>query len=354
MSNLTEQEMKSIQLYRDNIEQWRVERRKLELETEPLLDAKNKRDSLYPILWEGMWEYYKLHLSTHWVAHEIDLAKDIKDWTTKLNDDEKHYIKYGLAFFAGSDFIVNESQKKDNDEVTVKEYEFFNDDKISRENIHSIVYADLLETYVKDEKEKYMLQNAVKTMPSVKKKADWMREYIDKGTFVERVVAESIMEGIFFSGTFCAIFWLKKRGLMAGLCDSNELISRDEGIHRDFNCYLYREIIKNKLPEEILIKIVKEAVEIEQLFVTESLPVRLIGMNSDLMCRYIEYVADHLCTNLIGKTIYGVDNPFSDWMIAIALNVKADFFVHRPTAYGTTAVLSNKEDIAIRFDDMSF
>ena len=347
-------EMSVVDFYVNNTEAWRKQRREIELLTEPLLDKKNKRNSLYPIVYEGMWEYYQLHLSTHWVAHEIDLSKDIHDWNNVLNNDERHYIKYGLAFFAGSDFIVNQSQKKDSEEVNVKEYEFFNDDKIAREDIHSTVYADLLETYVKDEKEKEFLKNAVETMPSVKQKAEWMRDYIDNGTFVERVVAESIMEGIFFSGTFCGIFWLRKRGLMAGLCDSNELISRDEGIHRDFNCYLYRELIVNKLPEELLIHMIKRAVRIEQLFVTDSLPVKLIGMNSDMMCQYIEYVADHLCFNLIGKTIYAVENPFDDWMQAISLKIKADFFVHRPTAYGKSAVLAKKEDIKIRFDDMSF
>src|SRR6185437_5083475 len=179
---------------------------------------------------------------------------------------ERHYIEYGLAFFAGSDFIVNESQKKDADEVSIIEYKFFNDDKISRENIHSTSYANLLETYVTDTTRRNFLKNAVKTIPSVKEKAEWMREFIDNGTFVERLVAEAIMEGIFFSGTFCAIFWLRKRGLMPGLCDTNELIARDEGIHRDFNCYLYRELIVNKLPEDVLLHMIKRAVKIEQTF----------------------------------------------------------------------------------------
>jgi ribonucleoside-diphosphate reductase beta chain len=343
-----------VDYYNTNTKEWREKMREVEIATEPLLDRQNKRDSLYPIVWTGMWDFYKLHLSTHWVAQEIDLSKDINDWTLVLTDNERHYIKHGLAFFAGSDFIVNESQRKDAEEVTVKEYEFFNDDKISRENIHSTTYADLIETLVKDENEKEKLKNAVKTMPSIKQKAEWMREYIDEGTFVERIVAEAIMEGIFFSGTFCGIFWLRKRGLMAALCDSNELIARDEGIHRDFNCYMYRELIKNKLPEELLIHMIKRAVDIEKVFVTDSLPVTLIGMNGDMMCQYIEYVADHLSFNLIGKTIYNVENPFNDWMQAIALKVKADFFVHRPTAYGKTAVLAKKEDIKIRFNDMSF
>lgn len=669
--------------YIQDTKKWREERHEIEVKTEPLLDNKNKRDSLYPIVWEGMWNFYKLHLASHWVAQEIDLSKDVNDWNS-LKPDEQHYIKYGLAFFAGSDFIINESQKKDAEDIKIFEYQFFNDDKIARENIHcvsgdtkiltdegyvkiedkvgkkvniwngdefssvdikqttekaqlyrvvlsdgryldctdehkwiiqngdprrnkfnrvmtkdlklnsdrifkydfpvidgkdnsflypythgffcgdgsyitsiqgnvypilqiysddkkdliaymdfrtvnenknlnrldlylhhdmaekytvpfnfglktklkwlegyvdadgcikrskngaksiqmvsinrdfisdvqmlistmgvntnlkkirdecdivikgkkahtqtlyclylscngveslknlgfnpkrlnvfttykprrkceefatidlivqlnqgptycfnepknhmgifngiltgqSTTYADLLEQYVDDTREKETLKNAVKTMPSIATKAEWMREYIQNGTFVERLVAEAIMEGIFFSGTFCGIFWLRKRGLMPALCDANEFISRDEGIHRDFNCYVYRELIKNKLPEDLLTHMIRRAVTIEQVFVTESLPVKLIGMNSDMMCQYIQYVADHLCYNLIQKKIYNVENPFDDWMNAIALKVKADFFVHRPTAYGKSAVLANnKNDIQIRFNDMSF
>ncbi len=337
-----------------NHEKWRQEQRKLELETEPLLDTKNKRDSLYPIKYQDIWNFYKLHLASHWVAQEIDLSKDINNWIS-LSDDERHYIKFGLAFFAGSDFIINESQKKDAEEVCILEYQFFNDDKISRENIHSTTYADLLETYITDAKEQTYLKNAVKTIPAIQQKATWMREHIQNGTFVERLVAEAIMEGIFFSATFCGIFWLRKRGLMPALCDSNEFIARDEGIHRDFNCFLYREFIKNKLPEELLVDMIKRAVKIEQTFVNDSLPVNLIGMNNSMMSQYIEYVADHLCYNLIQKRIYNTENPFSDWMSSISLIVKADFFVHRPTAYSNSSVLSNdKEDIRIRFDDHTF
>lgn len=573
-------------LYHNEIEKWRAQRRSIEVSTEPLLNSNEKRDSLYPIRWQGMWDFYKLHLASHWVSQEIDLSKDVNDWNS-LNEDEKRYIKYGLAFFAGSDFIVNESQKKDSEEVQVMEYNFFNDDKISRENIHcvapdtkvltdkgyfpiqklalgqakiwngyqfsdvniqmtsfnsaiyrvvlsdgrsldctethewiilegeklqkeytinlkggerifpynfpflsypkdvfeyhkqsitqklegaelvlfedgrilgteikytskkearefqetlegfacdsivynkkgysvliyaralyklilaleivskkypknkdfyffqnisparvvsieyvydsrtycfneplnhtgvfngictgqSTTYADLLEAYVKDNKERETLKNAVKSIPTIQKKAEWMREYIEKGTFVERLIAEAIMEGIFFSGTFCAIFWMRKRGKLSALCDANEFIARDEGIHRDFNCYLYREVVKNKIPEPILEDMIRKAVLIEQEFVVESLPVKLLGMNEELMCKYIEYVADHLVYNLINKRIYKVENPFDDWMNAISLKVKADFFVHRPTAYSKTSILSSKEDAQIRFDDMDF
>lgn len=352
-SEFSDMSSSMLNLYLQDIKKWREERRILEHSTESLLDPNNKRNSLRPIRWQGIWDYYKLHLSCHWIFEDIDLSKDKNDWLS-LTDDERFYIKYGLAFFAGSDFIINKSQKKDGDEVDIIEYNFFNDDKISRENIHSDTYSNLLAEYVKDPEEIERLTNAVETIPAIKKKSEWMEEFINEGTFVERVVAEAIMEGIFFSGTFCGIYWLRKRGLMPGLCDTNELIARDEGLHRDFNCYLYRDVITNKLPEEILIYMIKKAVVIEKLCVTDSLPVRLIGMNSDMMCQYIEYVADHLCFNLIQKRIYNVENPFDDWMNAISLNVKADFFVHRILAYGKQSIMSDKKDIKIRFDDMSF
>jgi ribonucleoside-diphosphate reductase beta chain len=321
-------------------------------ETEPLLNPENHRDGLYPIQYPKMWEFYKLHLATHWVAQEIDLTKDINDWKA-LIEDERFYIKQNLGFFAGSDFIITESQKKDAKEVHILEYQFFNDDKIARENIHSTTYADLLESCVPDDKERETLKNAVKTIDTIQHKAEWMRKYIHEGTFVERIVAEAIMEGIFFSGAFCAIFWLKKRGLMPALCDANEFIARDEGLHRDFNCYLYRDLVKNKLPEHLLVQMIRDAVEIEKRFVTESLPVSLIGMNSDLMCQYIEYVADHLAYNLIQKRIFEVENPF-EWMATISLKTSTDFFAHRNTAYGNSLVLAESRDNKIRFDDNDF
>lgn len=341
-------------LYFSDNKKWREEREILENETEFLLDRSQKRDSLFPIKNKGMWTYYEKHNAMHWVASEIDLTKDTKDWKDNMTDDERHYVKYGLAFFAGSDFIIVENQQKDERDVEVLEYNFFNRDKMAREDIHSITYANLLEEYVKDPDEKDKLKNAVTSIPSVKKKADWMREYISNGTFVERLVAGAIMEGIFFSATFCGIFWLRKRGLMSALCDANEFIARDEGLHRDFACYVYREHVVNKLPEDSLIYMIKQAVKIEQDFVNESLPVSLIGMNNAMMCKYVEYVADHLAVNLIGKRIYNVADPFSDWMAAILLKVRSDFFVHRPTSYGNSTVSATKEDIKVRFDDTSF
>lgn len=345
--------MSDFELYTCDNVAWRAQHRELEKNTEPLLSTKGQRDSLYPIKYPGMWDYFEKHMASIWFAHEIDLSKDTNDWNS-LNRDEQFYIKHGLAFFAGSDFIINENQKKDNEEVTILEYKFFNDDKIARENIHSITYANLLEHYVTDPVEKVNLQNAVTEIPSVKKKADWMREYIDNGTYVERLVAGAIMEGIFFSGTFCAIFWLRKRNLMPALCDANEFISRDEGLHRDFACYVYRDLVVNKLHPEILMTMVKRAVEIECEFVCDSLPVTLIGMNSGLMSQYIQYVADHLMMALVGQKIYNVEDPFSDWMSAISLKVKADFFVHRATSYANSAILSAPEDVAVRFNDDSF
>ncbi len=319
-------------------------------EIEPFLDPNNKRQRLYPIQYPDLWSEYQKHAAANWAAKEVDLSKDLNDWNNKLNDDERHYIKYGLAFFAGSDFIVNENQEKDTDEVTILEYNFFNADKIARENIHTESYADLIETYIKDDTEKDLLLSATQNIPSIKKKADWLRKYIINDTFVVRLVACAITEGIFFSGTFCAIFWLRKRALMPGLCDMNQLISIDEGLHRDFACLVYKKYIVNKLPENVLIDMIKSAVEIEQEFCTDSLPVSLIGMNDSLMRNYIEYVADHLCLNLIGKRIYNTENPF-DWMTMISMETKSDFFVHRPTSYSKQAILTDKKQNTINFDE---
>jgi ribonucleoside-diphosphate reductase beta chain len=340
----------SLSFYLEDVEKWRSERRIIE-SSENLINPNNKRDSLYPILYPKIWDFYRKHFASFWIPQDVDLSKDKNDWIN-CNKDEKYYIKHVLAFFAGSDFIVNESQKKDGEEITILEHQFFNDDKIARENLHSLSYAELLDEYVKDDKERTHLKNAVTTMKAISDKAKWFREFITDGTFVERLIGGAVMEGIFFSGSFCAIYWLKKRGVMPGLCDLNEFIARDEGLHRDFNCYLYREEIQNKLPEDILIHIIKSAVVIEQESVKDSLPVSLIGMNDKMMCEYIEYTADHLFLNLIGKRVYNTPNPFEDWMAAIGLNVKADFFVHRPTSYGIpSAVTDDKTSSEIRFDE---
>jgi len=334
-----------------SIDEWRNQRKVIEKNEEPLLQDED-RNSLYPIRHPGIWSWYKLHHAAHWTSFELTYHEDRNDWE-RLTPQEQHYIKTCLAFFAMSDFIVVDNQEKDSEEVSVLEYKFMNADKIARENVHSTTYADLLNAFVTDDTELETLRNAVVNMPTVAAKSKWLREYINNGTFVERTLATSIVEGIFFSGSFCAIFWLKKRGMMAKLCDSNEFISRDEGLHRDFSSYIYREYTVNTLPEELVIRTIKEAVEIEKEFVKVSLPVNLIGMNSELMCQYIEYVADSLCKNLIGKTIYNVALPF-DWMNAISLTTKTDFFAHRPTDYANTNVLASRDEASIRFNDDTF
>lgn len=344
----------SYSLYLSDRALWRKNQRIKEEQTEILINPISKRISLFPIKYDGIWKYYKKHLASHWVAEEIDYTKDTDDWNNKLNDDERKYIKMGLAFFANSDFIVNESGEKDTEEIYPLEYKFFVVDKMNRENIHSETYALLLNEYVKNDDERTALQHAVTTIDTIKQKADWFRNYVTNGTFVERVLAEAIMEGLFFSGTFASIFWLKKRGLMPSLSDSNEFISRDEALHSEFNCFLYNNHVENKLEEQIVIHMVKEAVEIEKKFVKESLPVELIGMNSNLMCQYIEYVADFLLNNLIGKTYYKVENPF-DWISLISLKNSTDFFSNRVNNYGNSFVLATStEDNKTRFDDFSF
>ena len=236
----------TLDFYLNHRNTWRSLRNIKEKSTEHLLNINNKRNSLYPIIYKNIWERYKQHLACFWISEEIDLSKDLNDWVNKLNDNERFYAKRILSFFASSDFIVNESQEKDNDEVTILEYKFFNTDKMARENIHSEVYANLLETYVKDETEKKELQESIEQIPTIKKKADWFRDFIKNGTFVERIIAETITELLFFSSAFASIFWFKKRGLMEGLCMSNEFISRDEGLHGMFNIHLYKEEIVNK------------------------------------------------------------------------------------------------------------
>lgn len=338
-------------LYLTNRNEWRLQQKFLEDEEE-LINKKTKRESLFPILYPGIWEFYKKHLATHWVAEEIDYSKDKTDWEN-LDENSRNYIKKGLAFFASSDFIVNESGEKDASEAFPHEYKFFISDKMARENIHSETYALLLNEYVKNDEERKRLQHSVLLDDTIKRKAEWFREYVENGTFAERILAEAIMEGIFFSGTFASIFWLKKRGLMPSLCDSNEFISRDEGLHAEFNVYIYKHHIKNKLEDDIVLHMVKEAVEIEEKFIRESLPVSLIGMNADLMCKYIRFVADRLINNLIGRKYYKDENPF-EWMSMISMNVKTDFFSHRPTTYGDSKVLVSEEENKIRADDWSF
>lgn len=313
-----------------------------------LTDPKNERLRLFPIQHEDIWGYYKKHLSSYWVAQEIDLSKDLKDWE-RLSENEKYYISRTLAFFASSDFIVNANGEVDRDVVTVMEYKIFNNDKMSREDIHSFTYALLIDTYIKDESEKNNLFDAIQNIPTIRDKKDWMMNYVNNGSFAQRTVACCIMEGIFFSSSFCSIFWLKKRGLMNGLCESNRLISKDEGLHRDCAAMIYRNYIVNKLSTEEIEEMIRSAVIIEQRFAKEALPVELIGMNSELMSQYIEYVADHVCMILISKRIYNTENPF-DFLALLSMESKNDFFASRNIEYCKNSIVTKKEDNVIEFD----
>ena len=296
---------------------------------EPILKENPNRFVLFPIQHNDIWEMYKKQEASIWTAEELDLSPDLVDWESKLNDDERFFIKHVLAFFAASDGIVNENLAENFlSEVQYTEAKFFYGFQVMMENIHSETYSLLIDTYIKDTKEKNYLFNAIETFEPVKKKADWAMRWIDNGSYAERLISFAAVEGIFFSGSFCSIFWLKKRGLMPGLTFSNELISRDEGLHCDFACMLYNNHLVNKLPKEQVQKIIADAVEIEKEFVTESLPVRLIGMNSDLMSQYIEFVADRLLTELGNDKIYNTSNPF-DFMDMINLQGKTNFFEKR-------------------------
>ena len=316
---------------------------KLELKNEPILKENSNRFVLFPIEHDDIWSYYKKAEASFWTAEEIDLGQDLKDWAT-LTRDERHFIKHVLAFFAASDGIVNENLAENFvSEVQYTEAKFFYGFQIAIENIHSETYSLLIDTYVKDIKEKDGLFNALETMDCVKKKGDWALRWIDKGNFAERLVAFAAVEGIFFSGSFCSIFWLKKRGLMPGLTFSNELISRDEGLHCDFACLLYNNHLNNKLSEEAIQTIISDAVTIEKEFVTDALPVRLIGMNAELMCQYIEFVADRLLMELNCSKIYHSTNPF-DFMEMISLQGKTNFFEKRVGEYQKAGVLNSEND----------
>ena len=310
---------------------------------EPILMENNNRFVLFPIEHDDIWSYYKKAEASFWTAEEIDLGQDLQDWAT-LTGDERHFIKHVLAFFAASDGIVNENLAENFvSEVQYTEAKFFYGFQIAIENIHSETYSLLIDTYVKDVKEKDGLFNALETMDCVKKKGDWALRWIDEGNFAERLVAFAAVEGIFFSGSFCSIFWLKKRGLMPGLTFSNELISRDEGLHCDFACLLYNNHLINKLSDEAIKTIISDAVTIEKEFVTDALPVRLIGMNAELMCQYIEFVADRLLIELNCSKIYHSTNPF-DFMEMISLQGKTNFFEKRVGEYQKAGVLNSEND----------
>lgn len=326
-------------------------KRKMTKQVEPLLEENPNRFVLFPIEHDDIWSFYKKSEASFWTAEEIDLHQDISDWENRLNDDEKHFIKHVLAFFAASDGIVNENLAENMvNEVQYTEAKFFYGFQIMMENIHSETYSLLIDTYIKDNTEKSYLLNAIDNLPCVKKKADWAMRWIDEATFAERLISFAAVEGIFFSGSFCSIFWLKKRGLMPGLSFSNELISRDEGMHCDFACLLYNSHIKNKLPKDVIQKIICDAVEIEKEFVSDAIPVRLIGMNADSMCEYIEFVADRLLVSLGNSKVYNTENPFP-WMELISLQGKTNFFEKRVGDYQKAGVMAEKEKQIFSLDE---
>jgi ribonucleoside-diphosphate reductase beta chain len=308
---------------------------------EPLLVENPNRFVLFPIEHDDIWQMYKKAEASFWTAEEIDLSQDMKDWEN-LNDGERYFISHVLAFFAASDGIVNENLAANFlHEVQFSEAKCFYGFQIAIENIHSEAYSLLIDTYIKNPAEKDRLFNALDTVPCVKKKGEWAIRWINSDSFAERLIAFAAIEGIFFSGSFCSIFWLKKRGLMPGLSFSNELISRDEGLHCDFACLLYRRYLTNRLPDERVLEIISDAVRIEQEFITDSLPVALIGMNAKLMSQYIEFVADRLLVELGCSKHYGTANPF-DFMEMISLQGKTNFFEKRVGEYQKSGVMSDK------------
>jgi len=316
---------------------------------EPILQENKNRFVLFPIEHHDIWEMYKKQQACIWTAEEIDLAQDLNDWRNKLTDDERYFVKNVLAFFAASDGIVNENLAENFvSEVQYTEAKFFYGFQIMMENIHSETYSLLIDTYINDPEEKNRLFNAIETIPAVKKKAEWALRWVDSPNFQERLVAFAAVEGIFFSGSFCSIFWLKKRGLMPGLSFSNELISRDEGMHCDFAVMLHNNHLVNKVSEARIREIIISALEIEKEFITESLPVRLIGMNSELMKQYLEFVADRLLVDLGCSKMYNSENPF-DFMMNISLQGKTNFFEKRVGEYQKAGVMNKAED-AFDFD----
>jgi len=308
---------------------------------EPILQENKKRFVIFPIEHHDIWEWYKKCEASFWTAEEIDLSEDLNDWKSKLSDDERYFIKHILAFFAASDGIVNENLAENFvNEVQYSEAKFFYGFQIMMENIHSETYSLLIDTYVKDPKEKDNLFNAIETFPAIKKKADWALKWIESDSFAERLIAFAAVEGIFFSGAFCSIFWLKKRGLMPGLSFSNELISRDEGVHCDFAVHLHNKHLVNKVSPKRIKEILLDALNIEREFITESLPISLIGMNSKLMTQYLEFVTDRLLVELNCEKEYNVTNPF-DFMDLISLQGKTNFFEKRVSEYQKAGVLNN-------------
>jgi ribonucleoside-diphosphate reductase subunit M2 len=313
---------------------------------EPLLAPDDNRFVMFPIKHDDIWQMYQKQVDCFWRPEEIDLTKDIEHWNS-MNEDERHFVSMILAFFAASDGIVLENlASRFMTEVQVSEARAFYGFQIAMENIHSTTYSLLIETYIKDQMEKHKLFNAIEHFPCIKKKSDWAQKWIhdNRSSFATRLVAFACVEGIFFSGAFCSIFWLKKRGLMPGLTFSNELISRDEALHCEFAILLYSKLVK-KMDKVRIHEIIKEAVDIETEFICEALPCKLIGMNAELMTQYIQFVADRLCVQLGYKKIYNAVNPF-DWMELISLEGKVNFFEKRLGEYS----LANKSNMTNAFE----
>ncbi|MFV8353075.1 ribonucleotide-diphosphate reductase subunit beta [Flavobacterium sp. XS2P14] len=320
-------------------------------QVEPILQENKNRFVIFPIKHHDIWEWYKKMEASFWTAEEIDLSQDLNDWNNKLSDEERYFVKHILAFFAASDGIVNENLAENFvNEVQYAEAKFFYGFQIMMENIHSETYSLLIDTYVKDEAEKDELFNALEVFPAIKKKADWALKWIESDSFAERLIAFAAVEGIFFSGAFCSIYWLKKRGLMPGLTFSNELISRDEGVHCDFAVHLHNHHLVNKVPKDRIREIIVDALKIEREFITESLPVSLIGMNAGLMTQYLEFVADRLLVELGCDREYNTANPF-DFMDMISLQGKTNFFEKKVAEYQKAGVMNTDEEAQkITFD----
>ncbi|MFZ4436731.1 MAG: ribonucleotide-diphosphate reductase subunit beta [Flavobacterium psychrophilum] len=318
---------------------------------EPILQENKDRFVIFPIKHHDIWEFYKKQEACIWTAEEIDLHTDLNDWNNKLSEEEKYFVKHILAFFAASDGIVNENLAENFvSEVQYPEAKFFYGFQIMMENIHSETYSLLIDTYVKDEAEKNELFHAIDVFPAIKEKADWALRWISSDSFAERLIAFAAVEGIFFSGSFCSIFWLKKRGLMPGLTFSNELISRDEGMHCDFAVHLHNHHLINKVSKARITEILTDALNIERKFITESLPVSLIGMNAVLMTQYLEFVTDRLLVELGCERVYNSSNPF-DFMDMISLQGKTNFFEKRVAEYQKSGVMNtDSEAQKISFD----
>lgn len=351
------EESEAIKKHREFLSKHKAHRHKLKnLEKdEPLLIENKRRFVLFPIKYHEIWQMYKKAEASFWTAEEIDLGKDPLDWQHKMNKDERYFISRILAFFAASDGIVNENLVENfSAEVQVPEAKCFYGFQIMMENIHSETYSLLIDTYIKDQKEADYLFNAIETIPCIQKKAEWALKWINSedALFAERLVAFAAVEGIFFSGSFASIFWLKKRGLMPGLTFSNELICRDEGLHTDFACLLFSHL-QNRPKPEIVERIITEAVSIEKEFFVDALPVSLLGMNAKLMCQYVEFVADRLLCALGNEKYYNVTNPF-DFMENISLAGKTNFFEKRVSDYQKAGVMSKGSDnteSGFTFDD---